>query len=261
MIKLIASDLDETLLPEGTFDLNPEYYDVIRQLSDKGILFAASSGRHYSSIAKLLGPVKDDIVILAGNGSCVMWKGKPLCLREIPYETYLRALKDMREVNPDIILTDHPDCVYTDTDNEEMFRWIHDGYRVNLHRCEDLSSVGTPVLKTAMFVSSDAAEYAGKLNSSYSGELNVMAAGTHWVDLVAKSVDKGAALGTVQERFGISMQETIAFGDNGNDIGMLKLAGHSYAVENARDEVKEAADEVIGPMREDAVLNILKALL
>ena len=42
---------------------------------------------------------------------------------------------------------------------------------------------------------------------------------------------------------------------------MLKLAGHSYAVENARDEVKEAADEVIGPMREDAVLNILKALL
>ena len=162
MIKLIASDLDETLLPEGTFDLNPEYYDVIRQLSDRGILFAASSGRHYSSIAKLLGPVKDDIVILAGNGSCVMWKGKPLCLREIPYETYLRALKDMREVNPDIILTDHPDCVYTDTDNEEMFRWIHDGYRVNLHRCEDLSSVGTPVLKTAMFVSSDAAEYAGQ---------------------------------------------------------------------------------------------------
>ena len=101
MIKLIASDLDETLLPEGTFDLNPEYYDVIRQLSDRGILFAASSGRHYSSIAKLLGPVKDDIVILAGNGSCVMWKGKPLCLREIPYETYLHALKDMREVNPD----------------------------------------------------------------------------------------------------------------------------------------------------------------
>ena len=261
MIKLIASDLDDTILPEGTFDLNPEYYDVILRLKEKGILFAASSGRHYSSIAKLLAPVKDDIVILAGNGSCVMWEGKPLCVREIPYETYLHALEDMREANPDIILTDHPDCVYTDTDNEEMFRWVHDGYRVELHRCEDLSTVGAPVLKTAMFVSSDAAQYAGKLNRSYSEELNVMAAGAHWVDLVVKGVDKGSALGMVQEQLGISRQETIAFGDNGNDIGMLKLAGYSYAVGNAREEVKAAADEVIAPMKEDAVLKILKALL
>ena len=44
MIKLIATDLDDTILPEGTFDLNPEYYEVIRELKKKGILFAASSG-------------------------------------------------------------------------------------------------------------------------------------------------------------------------------------------------------------------------
>jgi hydroxymethylpyrimidine pyrophosphatase-like HAD family hydrolase len=42
---------------------------------------------------------------------------------------------------------------------------------------------------------------------------------------------------------------------------MLKLAGHSYAVENARQEVKDAADEVIGPMMEDSVLKILKGWL
>ena len=45
MIKLIASDLDGTLLKEGTMDINPEIYDIIRKLKAKGIVFAAVSGR------------------------------------------------------------------------------------------------------------------------------------------------------------------------------------------------------------------------
>ena len=44
MIKLIASDVDGTLLPEGTADLNPELYDVILKLKEKGIVFVAASG-------------------------------------------------------------------------------------------------------------------------------------------------------------------------------------------------------------------------
>ena len=67
MIKLIASDLDETLLPEGTFDLNPEYFEVIRELKRKGILFVASSGRHSSSIRRLFRCVENDVVRFAGS--------------------------------------------------------------------------------------------------------------------------------------------------------------------------------------------------
>ena len=44
MIKLIASDVDGTLLPEGTADLNPDLYDVILKLKETGIVFAAASG-------------------------------------------------------------------------------------------------------------------------------------------------------------------------------------------------------------------------
>ena len=66
MIKLIASDLDGTLLPEGTMDVNPELFDVIRRLKKKGVTFAAVSGREYDSIAKVFEPVKDDIYFIAG---------------------------------------------------------------------------------------------------------------------------------------------------------------------------------------------------
>ena len=57
MIKLVASDIDGTLLPEGTDKINPEIFEVILKLKEKGILFAAASGRHYCSISRLFEPV------------------------------------------------------------------------------------------------------------------------------------------------------------------------------------------------------------
>ncbi len=260
MIRLIASDLDATMVPEGTFDLNPEYFDVIRQLKQKGILFVAASGRHYTSIEKLMKPVGSDIVALGGNGTCIMYGGKPISYTEIGQDLYLRVLRAARECHPEMIMTENPDVVYTDSDNEPVCRWVLDGYRVNLRKCDDLAEVRPPILKSALYVT-DAARDVEKLRGEFGDELNIMTAGDHWVDIVSKEADKGSALGKVQELFGISREETIAFGDNGNDIGMLKLAGHSYAVGNAREEVKAAADEVIGPIGEDAVLRVLKGLL
>ena len=50
MIKMVVSDIDGTLLTEGTDQMNPEYYDVLRELKKKGILFVAASGRQYASM-------------------------------------------------------------------------------------------------------------------------------------------------------------------------------------------------------------------
>ena len=69
-------------------------------------------------------------------------------------------------------------------------------------------------------------------------------AGEEWVDYMEASVDKGHALQTIQEYFSISKEETIAFGDNSNDIGLLKAAGHGFAVETALEEVKAVATEI-----------------
>ena len=45
MIKLIATDIDGTLVADGTLDLNPEYYDVIKELKRRGTIVLAASGR------------------------------------------------------------------------------------------------------------------------------------------------------------------------------------------------------------------------
>ena len=76
MIKLIASDIDGTLLEEGTDGINPEIFTVIRELKKKGIVFAAASGREYASLRRLFQPVKDDIYFIADNGASVMYGGE-----------------------------------------------------------------------------------------------------------------------------------------------------------------------------------------
>ena len=93
MIKLIASDLDGTLLPEGTMDVNPELFDVIRRLKKKGVTFAAVSGREYDSIAKVFEPVKDDIYFIAGNGGVISYQGQIIEKTAIEPELFKEAVE------------------------------------------------------------------------------------------------------------------------------------------------------------------------
>ena len=78
MIKLIASDLDGTLLQNNAQELNPEMFDIIWKLKEKGIHFIAASGRQYASMRRLFEPVKDEISYITENGSLCIHKGETL---------------------------------------------------------------------------------------------------------------------------------------------------------------------------------------
>lgn len=77
MIRLIISDIDGTLVKEGSTEINPEYMEVIRQLADQGVAFAAASGRHSSSIDAVFHEVRNRIFYLSDNGSCIQKYGTP----------------------------------------------------------------------------------------------------------------------------------------------------------------------------------------
>ena len=70
MIKLIATDVDGTLVKDGTMTINPEYMTVIRKLTELGITFVVCSGRQYDSERKLFEPVKDLVYFVSDGGLC-----------------------------------------------------------------------------------------------------------------------------------------------------------------------------------------------
>ena len=77
-------------------------------------------------------------------------------------------------------------------------------------------------------------------------ELRAVVSGKHWVDLMHPDADKGPALSQLAGAMGVAVEETAAFGDYLNDLGMLRVAGHAVAMGNAHEDLKAVADEVVG---------------
>ena len=67
MIKLVASDLDGTLLLNGAQQLPEEIFPLIRELKKLGILFVAASGRQYPNMRRLFDPVADEMAFICNR--------------------------------------------------------------------------------------------------------------------------------------------------------------------------------------------------
>ena len=127
---------------------------------------------------------------------------------------------------------------------------------------DDLLAVEEPLIKVALYTyAQDAAEVAEPLRRQLGERVSIALAGERWVDIMMPGISKGAALTRIQQTLGITREETAAFGDNGNDIPMLRQAAESFAVANAREEVKGAAKHVLGDVSQGAVLEKLEELL
>ena len=90
---------------------------------------------------------------------------------------------------------------------------------------------------------------------------NVTTSGAPFVEITPAGADKGAALGRLCDQLEFHASEVIAFGDNQNDLTMLRWAGRGVAMGNALPMVHEAADEVAPPNTEDGVAQVVEALL
>ena len=74
-----------------------------------------------------------------------------------------------------------------------------------------------------------------------------------FADITAKGVTKQVGIDEIIKYFNIRLEETMAFGDGGNDISMLKHAGIGVAMGQAKEEVKAAADYVTTSVDEDGI--------
>lgn len=259
--KLIASDVDGTLLPEGTSALNPKYYDIIRELKKKGIVFVVASGRQYHSVRTVFEPVEEDVYFIADNGAHILKGTETISCNTIPRKTVEKIVAYVRTLPDSFMLFSTPSGAYTDCKNQAFIKKNEEGYHIKMIQVEDILTVTDSVMKIALCCEQlDAVDVAPPAEALFGKEASVMVSGAHWVDFMAKGMDKGGALKKLQKMLGIKKEQTMAFGDNINDMTLLQSAKESYAVQNARPALKEKAKYIIGSATEDAVLKQLEQL-
>ena len=261
MIKLVASDIDGTLLPEGTAQINPEIFKVIEELKKRDILFAAASGRHYISMSKLFEPVKNDIIFITENGAYVSCRGYTMLEQIIDWQYVCQWVKEARRIPGASFTLDTKEGFYTESSDPEFLDLVRNGYRSDITVVEDALAKELRINKMAIYRKENIGEVAQMMIPSWEDRLHCVVSGDIWVDFMNQETNKGNAIRSIQKTLKISPDETMVFGDNHNDLEMIKSATESYAVGNAADAVKKAAKYVADTNVNDGVLKVLRTLL
>lgn len=260
MIKLIASDIDGTLVADGTGHINPEIYEVITKLHAQGKYIAIATGRHWSSLESVFYPIRDKIFYISDNGAFIGIKDRALFVRAMDQELAHRIIHSIQENEELIAVVATKDGYFVDKEDTELIEWIREGYKGRIELVEDLTTAGLEIIKISAYAKDSIYPYA-YLKEMYEQDLDVNFAGEVWLDFTSKGVSKGSALTTLQESLDVDFTETMAFGDQGNDVDMLKNAYYSFAVANAVDEVKKVARFEADTNANDGVLKMLRNLL
>lgn len=239
MIKLIASDLDGTLLLNGAQDLNSKTAGLIQRLTQQGRIFVAASGRQWPNLKRLFAPVRDEIAYICENGALVTYQNEILRKHLMPRDTGREILKAMMEKEGAEALLSGVDTCYIQPKNEAYMIHLRDVVKNDVTVVEDIMKVEEPYLKISVYEKAGIRNSEEYWKSTFSNRATVVTSGNLWLDTIALGVNKGAAIQDLQKEFGISPDECLAFGDHYNDVEMLENVKYSFAMENAQPEIRE----------------------
>ena len=241
MIKLVASDLDGTLLLHKAQSLPEEIFSLIRQLEELGIMFVAASGRQYPNMTKLFAPVASEISYISENGALAVDHG------EVLYQDSFD-----RKLAGEIIsaILEKKDAEFTCSAKDYHYlmpktKRFHDHmlYEVK-NECRFVNSMEemtAPIMKLAVFEPAGLTEESVKYwMDRFGKECVVVTSGNEWIDFIPFGTNKAKGIREYQKRYHISPEECIAFGDEYNDIEMLKAVKYGFAMEHSKEGVRAA---------------------
>lgn len=258
MIKLIASDMDGTLLNDNK-EISPHFWELFSEFKERDIRFAVASGRQYYSLEKLFKQIRDEMIFIADNGTIVFHKGEVIHLDTIPTETVRRIVRHIKENSDAVPMISGVNSAYVEPCEGEVLEMAKH-YHERLEIVDDLCEVDDQFLKIALCDLHSAEEVTYPAMKQFSGEVKVVLSGDIWVDITSSTANKGRAIQQLFTQFSITAEETMAFGDYLNDMELLKTVHHSYAMANSHPEIKKIARYETLSNNEDGVVHAIKAM-
>ncbi len=226
--KMVVCDCDGTLLPPGQQQVSPAVFDIIRRLTDKGVLFVIASGRPYDQLQQLFRPVCQQVMFICMDGALIINRECVLAKNPVP-DAKVREL-----------LAKYPDVLLFGRRKHAAFG----NPKFPGQPCSSLFAVGEPVLRVGI-----------NTNDTHPAEgLRTIYRADGWVELVSETANKGAALKTLCGKFDIDLANVYAFGDNDNDVEMLGAVGHPYRMidsKGASITAFRAVRSVVDTLREE----------
>ncbi|MCI5650150.1 MAG: HAD family hydrolase [Fusicatenibacter sp.] len=232
-IKLIASDLDGTLLQDGAQSLRPETCELIHRLTREGICFFAASGRQYPNLRRLFAPVAEEIGYICENGCVGFYQGEKLFLEHMDRADGQEILHAIWEKKDAEILLSGIYTSYLQPKKMSYYYHIRDVVKNNVTLVDDIFAVSEDYMKISVYEEEGIEKSSAYWKERFGSRATVVTSGFCWLDMMPPGVNKGSAMKKIQERLGIAPDECLAFGDNYNDAEMLSQVKYAVAMDNA----------------------------
>ena len=252
MIKAVFFDIDGTLVSFKTHRVPDSAKRAIAALRAKGVRVFIASGRQLLAINNLEDLQFDGYVTLNG-GYCIVGE-QVIYKHSMPSEDMVSLVQYMeeRENFPCIFVHENAFCInYTDERTDEVFRLLNFPQPPTLPLRE--AATGDIFQLVAFFTKEQEKAIMAVMPHCEATRWNPL-----FSDVIPKGSSKQVGVDKMLDYFGISLDESMAFGDGGNDVLMLKHVGIGVAMGNAEDEVKRAADYVTDAVDEDGVEKALR---
>ena len=261
-IKLIASDMDDTLL-NSEVKISERNAKAIKSALAAGKIFLIATGRMYVSARPYAENLGLDVPLVTYNGALV----KGSTSGEVFYEHKMKLA----------------------TANEVLAYCQEKGYYVQLYVGDSIlikeenafsrmytkiSGIPTTAIGEALFhtdeepykilVMTGADEFNDvwqQFAAKFKGKLDVTSSKDNFLELMEPGVNKWEAVKSVAASYGVKPEEIMCIGDSNNDISMIANAGIGVAVANAKDSVKEHAKIVTASNNDDGVALVIESIL
>lgn len=250
-LAVAAVDLDDTLLrSDGT--LSDDTLGVLNDWLAAGRRLVIATGRPPRTIAERLPPPLLNIPWVCYNGAEIRWQGETL------YREYIPA-GALRELIPHV-LAEHPQATIG-MEIDDLLWVSRERNRPGRHRVCDLTTIAHLATPKVLFWSEHLDDLLAVIGAPPPGARMIPVGRYPFLQLMSQAADKATALRVLLARWGLGMENVVAFGDDVNDIEMLAEAGWGVAVANALDVVKAAARGCAASNDEDGVAHVLEGIL
>ncbi|MDR1126899.1 MAG: Cof-type HAD-IIB family hydrolase [Treponema sp.] len=260
-IRLIASDMDHTLLTEKG-ELPPHFNDYISRLDKLGIDFVIASGRSLYNLETMFPEIKHKISFISDNGGVISHKGEIIftdLLKPADYQAMIRFVEDKTEGIPIL-------CGLNSAFVAAKYK-IYEDYLNTFYSktilVEKLDEVTVDADKfTVYFPHEDSKEHCERVfKPQYGARFSVTTGDAIWIDITNYGVDKGQAIRTLGKELGLKPEQMMAFGDTYNDIEMLQAVKYSYIVRNANADMRQYARFIADSNDNFGVLKVIDQLI
>ena len=271
---LYISDLDGTLLrPDSTFP--DDYKKRLNRLIEMGLRFTIATARNYDSAHPILEGLNLNLPVILFNGVYLADFNSGNILEHSDF-IKLEVVQNMLElalpqdINPFIYTFGKKHQLYylnaTNPGSQAYIKSLEGDGRL----CQVPHFNFRDEEKISGFLLIDTLEQLEPiyktLNEKYSDHLNLYFAedvsmkGYFWLQSFHQQASKGNMVEILAKKIQVSLENVVVFGDYLNDLDMFRIAGHAVAMENALQEVKDSANEIIGSNAQGAVLQYLESI-